>query len=335
MDTDSDNDNTDDKDEMDHGRNPLHYGDKDDDGDGLPYDMENDLHLSDSDPIVMTTDSKMERSVALKGAIRDLIKAGKLGSEDEEALSEVANLLGKSAEGTEKELVDDIAKDIEEGASAKDVKDAVEDVKLDKEASEGPKEREEIFEESEQFYKDLRGELNDEKIKGVLGGEEGVEKYLEVIKASEKKILEKGGAIEDFRATIKDAIKAVKNGLVEKNTNKEILDIIKSKGYDPNKVYMYAILKRDAVIENEEARKMLEDVWKEILNKRPLKKGFGRVVHMDSETLNKIKGILADGSLSKEEKLEKIKNILKDLEYDGKKEFGRGKGDIQGKRYKG
>ena len=71
------------------------------------------------------------------------------------------------------------------------------------------------------------------------------------------------------------------------------------------------------------------------MKKRPLSKGFGRVVHMDSDTLNKIKGILADGSLSKEEKLEKIKNILKDLEYDGKKEFGRGKGIFRASDIKG
>ncbi|RLF70727.1 MAG: hypothetical protein DRN40_03955, partial [Thermoplasmata archaeon] len=50
MDTDSDNDNTSDKSEIDSGRNPLYYGDKDDDNDGLTYDLERDYGLSDNDP---------------------------------------------------------------------------------------------------------------------------------------------------------------------------------------------------------------------------------------------------------------------------------------------
>ena len=130
----------------------------------------------------------------------------------------------------------------------------------------------------------------------------------------------------DFESTIKDAVNAVKNGLVEKNTKKYILDAIKESGYKSDEVYLYAVLPRKAIEGNGEVKAMLERVWNKILESKPLKNGFGRVVHMDRATLNKIKSILRDGSLSKEEKLEKIRNILKDLKYNGRNEFGRGKG---------
>jgi len=35
---------------------------------------------------------------------------------------------------------------------------------------------------------------------------------------------------------------------------------------------------------NEEVKAMLERVWNKILERKPLKNGFGRVVHMDGET---------------------------------------------------
>jgi len=105
----------------------------------------------------------IESSKALKNAVRDLIKAGKLGSEDEEALSEVARMLGKSAEGTEKELVDDISKDIEEGVRAEDVRDAVEDIREDKGIAGKPEKEKELLEAEEYAIKEAG--LSGEKVK--------------------------------------------------------------------------------------------------------------------------------------------------------------------------
>ncbi len=84
-------------------------------------------------------------------------------------------------------------------------------------------------------------------------------------------------------------------------------------------MYLYAILPRKALAGNEKAVEMLRSVWTKVLEKNPLKDGFGRVVKIKDST-DLIKAFKSGDKSRVEEIIRELKNAK------GQYEFGRGKG---------
>ncbi len=98
-------------------------------------------------------------------------------------------------------------------------------------------------------------------------------------------------------------------------------NIIESKGYKPEEVYLYAILPRKALAGNEKAVEILRSVWTKVLEKNPLKEGFGRVVKIKDTTLDDLIKAFKSGDKGR------VEEIIRELKNSkGEYEFGRGKG---------
>ena len=261
----------------------------------------------------------MEKSSALKAAVKELVQSGKMSEKTKELMNRVAQWFGKDGVSREENMIKDIAKKLEDGTDSEDIELALEDVKEEYTGGDTGKEKE-IFDEHVSFYKYLDGLEHDEDLIKAFGSRAALKKYIEDAKKGYRLVGDEAKK-SDFENTLKSALSAVKKGLVEKNTKKNIINIIKGEGYKPEKVYLYAILPRKALVGNQEAIDMLRNVWTKILEKYPLKNGFGRVVKIDKNTLKELVDALARGDKSKAEEI--IRN-LKDSK--GRFEFGHGKG---------
>ena len=107
-------------------------------------------------------------------------------------------------------------------------------------------------------------------------------------------------------------------------------NIIKSEGYKPEEVYLYAILPRKALAGNEKAVEILRSVWTKVLEKNPLKEGFGRVVKIKDTTLDELIEAFKSGDKGR------VEEIIRELKNSkGQYEFGRGKGIFRVKDIRG
>ena len=108
----------------------------------------------------LTLGKLMEKSAALKNTVKELVQAGKMSEKIKNAMNKVARLFGKNGVMEEEELVEDIGRELENGARGEDIEDALDDIRSDSRIAGKPEKEKELLEAEENAIKEagLTGE---------------------------------------------------------------------------------------------------------------------------------------------------------------------------------
>ncbi len=105
----------------------------------------------------------MEKSDALKNAVKELVQAGKMSEKTKNLMNRISQWFGKEGVKREEDVVEDIEKQLKNGADANDLKDALEDVKEDSGIAGKPEKERELIDAEEYAIKEVG--LTEEKAK--------------------------------------------------------------------------------------------------------------------------------------------------------------------------
>ena len=145
----------------------------------------------------------MEKCTALKNAVKELVQAGKMSEKVRNALNKIFGWLGKKGIEENEALVKEATQEIENGANAKDVEDAIDDIRSDSGVAGKPEKEKELLEAEEYAIKEVgltgeKAKIFHEVLRRGLVSEvdktdaEFLKKVAEYIKYSDKNPLDAG-----------------------------------------------------------------------------------------------------------------------------------------------
>ncbi len=168
----------------------------------------------------------MEKSSALKAAVKELVQSGKMSEKTKELMNRVAEWFGKKGVEREENVVKEAAEEIENGANPEDVEEALEDIKEDGGIAGKPEKEKELIDAEEQAIKEVgltgeKAKIFHEAIRRGLVSEadktdaEFLKKVAKYIKYSKKNPLDAGEETVVKFIKAKDVITKVNGNPIE------------------------------------------------------------------------------------------------------------------------